>query len=92
VLEEIARTGRLSDSAFTSSSVSREVAEGFIDRSKPNQTRITVEGVTGVDIKPFSAKQGEVEVLFRNGTSFDVLSNAVGADGVRHLVVREVVP
>jgi hypothetical protein len=33
---------------------------------------------------------GEADILFRAGTEFQVLENFVDANGVRHLVVREV--
>jgi hypothetical protein len=39
---------------------------------------------------PFSAARVEAEILFRGGTKLEVLSNTVGPDGVRQLVVREV--
>jgi hypothetical protein len=45
---------------------------------------------SGVNIQPFSDARGEAEILLRGGTEFDVLSNEVGPDGVRQLIVREV--
>ncbi|MGH8880081.1 MAG: putative T7SS-secreted protein, partial [Stackebrandtia sp.] len=90
VVDEIARTGKFSDDAFSSSSVDERVAEGFLNHSKPNPTFLTVDGHSGVNVQPFSAARGEAEILFKGGTEFDVLDNFVGEDGVRRLVVREV--
>ncbi|MBA3782716.1 MAG: hypothetical protein H0X12_12805, partial [Nocardioides sp.] len=42
VVDDIGRTGQYNDPAFSSSSHSPSVAEGFIDPSKDNPTRITV--------------------------------------------------
>ncbi|MDZ5661058.1 ADP-ribosyltransferase domain-containing protein [Nocardioides sp. S-58] len=90
VVERINNGGNLSDGAFTSSSTNPNVAEGFLNPSKDNPTRITIEGHSGSNVGPFSAAQKEAEILFRGGTEFEVLSNTVGPDGVRQLVVREI--
>lgn len=50
---------------------------------------MTIEGHTGVNVAPFSAARGEAEILFRGGKEFDVVSNVVGPDGIRQLVLRE---
>ncbi len=89
VLDEIQLTGRYSDPAFSSSSMRPDVAEGFIRPHDPNPTRITIEGVSGVDVRPFSAARGEAEILFPSQTEFEVVSNVMGTDGVRTLVLRE---
>jgi len=90
VVDHINGGGRLSDAAFSSSSREQSVAEGFIRHHEPNPTRITVEGHSGVNVKPFSSMQLEDEILFRGGTEFDVVENFVDANGVRTLVIREV--
>lgn len=89
VVNDIAQTGRYTDPAFSSSSLDPAVAERFIDGAKANPTRITVEGASGVDVRPFSAARGEAEILFPSNTEFEVVSNVVGPDGVRNLVLRE---
>jgi hypothetical protein len=90
VVDHINNGGNLSDGAFTSSSLSPDVADGFMNLGRDNPTSITVQGHSGTNVGPFSAAQGEAEILFRGGTEFQVLENSVDADGVRHLVVREV--
>lgn len=90
VLDDIANGGRLTDPAFTSSSTDPRVADGFINWGKDNPVRIEVDGYSGVDIRPFSSMQGEVEVLFRDGVEFDVVGRWVDPDGALHLQVREV--
>ena len=90
VVDHINNGGNLSDGAFTSSSLSPDVADGFMNLGRDNPTSITVQGHSGTNVGPFSAAQGEAEILFRGGTEFQVLENSVDANGVRHLVVREV--
>jgi hypothetical protein len=90
VVERISNGGTLSDDAFTSSSTRQDVAEGFMKTWKDNPTRITIDGHSGSNVGPFSAARSEAEILFRGGTEFEVLSNTVGPDGIRQLVVREV--
>lgn len=90
VVDRINNGGNLSDGAFTSSSLDPDVADGFMHLGKDNPTSITVEGHSGTDVGPFSAAQREAEILFRGGTEFEVLENSVDANGVRHLVVREI--
>jgi hypothetical protein len=90
VVDRINNGGNLSDGAFTSSSTNPNVAEGFMNLGKDNPTRITIEGHSGSNVGPFSAARSEAEILFRGGTEFEVLSNTVGPDGVRQLVVREI--
>ena len=57
---------------------------------RDNPTRITVQGHSGTNVGPFCRAGSEAEILFRGGTEFQVLENSVDANGVRHLVVREV--
>jgi len=90
VVDDIEAGRPLTDPGFSSSSLNQDVARGFMDRNARNPTRISIEGHSGVNVQPFSAAQGEAEILFRGGTKFDVLSNYVDHEGVRHLVVREV--
>ena len=90
MVDRINNGGNLSDDAFTSSSTRQDVAEGFMNPGKDNPTRITIEGHSGSNVGPFSAARSEAEILFRGGTEFEVLSNTVGPDGIRQLVVREV--
>ncbi|MCW2739033.1 ADP-ribosyltransferase, partial [Nocardioides sp.] len=90
VVDRINNGGNLSDGAFTSSSTNPNVAEGFMNLGKDNPTRITIDGHSGSNVGPFSAARSEAEILFRGGTEFEVLSNTVGPDGVRQLVVREI--
>ncbi|KQV77507.1 hypothetical protein ASC64_01275 [Nocardioides sp. Root122] len=90
VVDRIDNGGNLSDGAFTSSSTNPNVAEGFMNLGKDNPTRITIEGHSGSNVGPFSAARSEAEILFRGGTEFEVLSNTVGPDGIRQLVVREI--
>ena len=90
VLERIDESGHYSDPAFTSSSLRPEVAENFYDPGGHNPTMITIEGHSGVDVRPFSAARGEAEILFGNGTDFEVVRNVMGDDGIRQLVIREV--
>jgi hypothetical protein len=89
VVERINNGGNLSDGAFTSSSLDPDVAQGFMNLGRDNPTSITIQGHSGTNVGPFSAAQGEAEILFRGGTEFQVLENSVDANGVRHLVVRE---
>jgi len=90
VVDRISNGGNLSDGAFTSSSTNPNVAEGFMNLGKDNPTRITIDGHSGSNVGPFSAAKSEAEILFRGGTEFEVLSNTVGPDGIRQLVVREI--
>lgn len=90
VIDRIDKGGTLTDGAFSSSSTNPNVAEGFINAGKDNPTRITIEGHSGSNVGPFSAAQKEAEILFRGGTEFEVLSNTVGPDGVRQLIVKEI--
>jgi ADP-ribosyltransferase exoenzyme len=90
VVDHINNGGTYSDQAFTSSSTNPNVAEGFMNPGKDNPTRITIDGHSGSNVGPFSAARSEAEILFRGGTEFEVLSNTIGPDGVRQLVVREV--
>ncbi|PKH37850.1 NAD:arginine ADP-ribosyltransferase [Nocardioides alpinus] len=90
VVDRINNGGNLSDGAFTSSSTRQDVAEGFMNPGRDNPTRITIEGHSGSNVGPFSAARSEAEILFRGGTEFEVLSNTVGPDGIRQLVVREI--
>ena len=89
VVRQVADEGILTDPGFTSSSVSPKIAEQFMNVHGANPTRITLDGSTGVDIRPLSSAEEEVEVLFRDGTRFEVIENTLGPDGVRQLVVRE---
>ena len=90
VVDNINNGGNYSDRAFTSSSTNPNVAEGFMNPGKDNPTRITIDGHSGSNVGPFSAARSEAEILFKGGTEFEVLSNTIGPDGVRQLVVREI--
>ncbi|WP_457184526.1 putative T7SS-secreted protein [Nocardioides sp. P5_E3] len=90
VVDNINNGGNYSDRAFTSSSTNPNVAEGFMNPGKDNPTRITIDGHSGSNVGPFSAAKSEAEILFKGGTEFEVLSNTIGPDGVRQLVVREI--
>ncbi|NPC41427.1 putative T7SS-secreted protein [Nocardioides sp. zg-1230] len=90
VVEHVNNGGNLSDRGFSSSSTNPNVAEGFMDPGKENPTRITIDGHSGANVGPFSAARSEAEILFKAGTEFEVLSNTIGPDGVRQLVVREI--
>ena len=90
VVDDINNGGTYSDRAFTSSSTNPNVAEGFMNPGKDNPTRITIDGHSGSNVGPFSAARSEAEILFKGGTEFEVLSNTIGPDGVRQLVVREI--
>ena len=90
VVDHINNGGNYSDRAFSSSSTNPNVAENFFNPNRENPTRMTIEGHSGSNVGPFSAAQSEAEILFRGGTEFEVLSNTVGPDGVRNLVLREV--
>lgn len=90
VVDNINNGGTYSDRAFTSSSTNPNVAEGFMNPGKDNPTRITIDGHSGSNVGPFSAARSEAEILFKGGTEFEVLSNTIGPDGVRQLVVREI--
>ena len=90
VVDNINNGGNLSDGAFTSSSLDPGVADDFMNLGRDNPTSITIEGHSGTNVGPFSAAQREAEILFRGGTEFQVLENSVDANGVRHLVVREI--
>nr|WP_300047852.1 ADP-ribosyltransferase [uncultured Nocardioides sp.] len=90
VVDHINNGGNYSDRAFTSSSTNPNVAEGFMNPGKDNPTRITIDGHSGSNVGPFSAARSEAEILFKGGTEFEVLSNTIGPDGVRQLVVREI--
>ena len=90
VVDHINNGGNYSDRAFSSSSTNPNVAENFFDPHRENPTRMTIDGHSGSNVGPFSAARSEAEILFRGGTEFEVLSNTVGPDGVRNLVLREV--
>ncbi|WP_435747287.1 putative T7SS-secreted protein [Nocardioides sp. SYSU DS0663] len=89
VVDQVERTGTYRDPGFSSSTLDPRVAEQFYDPHGPNPTRFVIEGSTGVDVRPFSAAQGEAEILFRGGVEFEVVRNEVGPDGVRVLELRE---
>lgn len=90
VVDHINNGGNYSDRAFSSSSTNPNVAESFFNPNRENPTRMTIDGHSGSNVGPFSAARSEAEILFRGGTEFEVLSNTVGPDGVRNLVLREV--
>jgi hypothetical protein len=52
--------------------------------------RTAVDEHSGADVGPFSAVRSEAEILFEGGTEFEVLSNTIGPDEVRQLVVGEI--
>ncbi len=90
VIDHINSGGNLRDEAFSSSSIDPRVADDFIDHSKDNPTKITIEGHSGSNVGPFSAARSEAEILFKGGTEFRVLDNYVDADGLRHVRVEEI--
>ena len=90
VVDHINNGGNYSDRAFSSSSTNPNVADSFFNPNRENPTRMTIDGHSGSNVGPFSAARSEAEILFRGGTEFEVLSNTVGPDGVRNLVLREV--
>jgi hypothetical protein len=53
------------------------VAEGFVKPWKENPTLMTIDGHSGVDVRPFSAAQREGEFLFKPGVGFEVVTNKV---------------
>jgi hypothetical protein len=59
----------VSDKAFMSSSVDRRVADSF-----GKEVFMRIVGHSGVDIAPLSRFANEVEILFKPGTEFRVLS------------------
>lgn len=90
MVDHLNNGGNYFDRAFTSSSTNPNVAEGFMTPGKDNPTRITIDGHSGSNVGPFSAARSEAEILFKGGTEFEVLSNTIGPDGVRQLVVKEI--
>lgn len=88
-LDEMARTGKYYDDAFSSSSVNPSTAENFIPSHAKNPTFFTIEGKTGVNVQPFSAAQHEGEILFQGGRQFEILDSTPDAKGVLHVVLRE---
>lgn len=88
-LDELTSTGRYYDDAFTSSSLNPHTAEGFIRADAQNPTFFTIDGRSGVNVQPFSAAQHEAEILFKGGREFEVVTNVVRPDGIRHVVLRE---
>ncbi|WP_431910261.1 hypothetical protein [Micromonospora carbonacea] len=83
----------------TLSSASRrgDVAEEFLaghtadGTSHPVLLELRLDGHSGRDITPLSAKPGEQEVLFLPGARFEVVSRTTN-DRYEHLVVEEVTP
>ncbi|MGU3408613.1 ADP-ribosyltransferase [Microbacterium sp. M1A1_1b] len=68
--------------------------EGFISTSTdptkafPGNTVLTIEGKTGVNVKPFSDVMREDEVLFQRHTQFEVVSKEL-VDGKWRITLRE---
>ncbi|MFE6649692.1 putative T7SS-secreted protein [Nocardioides sp. NPDC057772] len=77
VVEALERGENYSDPAFSSSSNNNAVAEGFVKPWKENPTLMTIDGHSGVDVRPFSAAQREGEFLFKPGVEFEVVTNKV---------------
>jgi hypothetical protein len=89
VFDSLKNGNDFSDPAFTSSSLSFDNAENFIDLKKPNQTVFVIEdSFSGVDIRPFSSAQGEAEILFKPSTKFDIV-DVEDVDGVRYVRLKE---
>jgi len=91
VVDSMETTGRFADGAFMSTSLNPDVAHGFYSLARDNPTFFAIEGVSGVNVQPFSAARNEAEILFGGGTDFNVVTNIVDpATGVRHVVLQEV--
>ncbi|MDQ2782986.1 MAG: ADP-ribosyltransferase, partial [Actinomycetota bacterium] len=91
VLDDIDKTGKLSDPAFTSSSKSQTVAESFAQGQVNGNAVIEITGKSGKDVSGLSTMgPGEAEVLFDKGTTFDVVSKTWDSSlGMWRIVVKE---
>lgn len=85
---------RVADPAFTSTSTSPHVAEDFRigdpDERPPGNAFITVEGHSGVDVRPLSHYVAEDEILVPPGTSYEVVGREWDDRGFFNLEGREV--
>ncbi|MEO5534191.1 MAG: ADP-ribosyltransferase [Pseudolysinimonas sp.] len=83
------------DNGFASSTLSPQVTHEFVERAVAEGKQpgiMEIYGQTGTVVRPISAFQAEAEILFQRGTEFDVISKFADADGVWHIVLREVAP
>lgn len=59
-------------------------------RAFPGNTHFTISSLTGKDIQALSQVPSESEILFRPGTTFDVISKVQDTSGTWHVVLSEV--
>lgn len=89
VLDRALNEGVISDQAFSSSSLSRDVAENFVRPGGENPIFMRIQGHSGVNVQPFSAAQHEAEILFRGGTEFRVVGHEINDRGWHVFDVEE---
>jgi uncharacterized protein YukE len=67
----------------------KEFLSGSATRPFPGNTQFTISSLTGKDIQALSQVPGEAEVLFRPGTTYDVISKVQDAAGTWHITMSE---
>ena len=68
----------------------KEFFSSSATRAFPGNTQFTISSLAGKDIQPLSQVPSESEVLFRPGTTFDVISKVQDAAGTWHIALSEV--
>ena len=68
----------------------KEFFSSSATRTFPGNTQFTISSLAGKDIQPLSQVPSESEVLFRPGTTFDVISKVQDAAGTWHITLSEV--
>jgi hypothetical protein len=94
LLAQLAVGDLFEDAAYLSTSLDSRVAGDFALTADPGKTPtlLSIEGYDGVDVSQISRYTNEAEILFPRGSSFEVVSRNVGADGLIHIVLRQIQP